>query len=178
MVVLITVYLNYLKKLLKSKNQFFQDQVNKRNGNLNKGIPFGFQFLYQNIPIKVYILGGSFILEAQYALSENPSVLIIKQYPLNRFLNYSPGKKRVLFNSPFDQAYSIQGKDEAWICNVFSAIIQENMLKSNIGRLSIKREILRAQFSVLRLKDIEKINHSIDVCLEVLDSIMESDNKR
>ncbi len=178
MVVLITVYLNYLKKLLKSQNQFFQDQVNKRNGNLNKGIPFGFQFLYQNIPIKVYILSGSFILEAQYALSENPSVLIIKQYSLSRFLNYSPGKKRVLFNSPFDQAYSIQGKDEAWICNVFSAIIQENMLKSNIGRLSIKREILTAQFRVLRLKDIEKLDHSIDVCLEILDSILESDNKR
>ncbi len=178
LVVLITVYLNYLKKLLKSQNQFFQDQVNKRNGNLNKGIPFGFQFLYQNIPIKVYILSGSFILEAQYALSENPSVLIIKQYPLSRFLNYSPGKKRVLFNSPFDQAYSIQGKDEAWICNVFSAIIQENMLKSNIGRLSIKREILTAQFRVLRLKDIEKLDHSIDVCLEILDSILESDNKR
>jgi len=178
LVVLITVYLNYFKKLLKSQNQFFQDQVNKRNGNLSKGVPLGFQFLYQNIPIKVYILGGSFILEAQYALSENPSVLIIKQYPLSRFLNYSPGKKRVLFNSPFDQAYSIQGKDEAWICNVFSEQIQENMLKSNIGRLSIKREILKAQFGVLRLKDIEKIDHSIDVCLEVLDSILESDNKR
>ena len=177
LVVLITVYLNYLKKLLKSQNQFFQDQVNKRNGNLSKGVPLGFQFLYQNIPIKVYILGGSFILEAQYALSENPSVLIIKQYPLSRFLNYSPGKKRVLFNSPFDQAYSIQGKDEAWICNVFSEIIQEKMLKSNIGRLSIKRKILRVQFVVLRLKDIEKIDHSIDVCLEVLDSILESDNK-
>ncbi len=178
MVVLITVYLNYLKKLLKSQNQFFQDQVKKRNGNINKGIPFGFQFLYQNIPIKVYILSGSFILEAQYALSENPSVLIIKQYPFSRFLNYSPGKKRVLFNSPFDQGYSIQGKDEAWICNVFSAIIQENMLKSNIGRLSIKREILTAQFRVLRLKDIEKLDHLIDVCLEILDSILESDNKR
>ncbi|MEE9215342.1 MAG: hypothetical protein V3U54_11225, partial [Thermodesulfobacteriota bacterium] len=62
--------------------------------------------------------------------------------------------------------------------NVFSEKIQENMLKSNIGRLSIKREILKAQFGVLRIKDIEKIDHSIDVCLEVLDSILKSDNKR
>ena len=178
LIALITVFINYFKKLLKSQNQFFQDQVNKRNGNLSKGVPLGFQFLYKNIPIKVYILGGSFILEAQYALSENPSVLIIKRYPLSRFLNYSPGKKRVLFNLLFDQAYSIQGKDEAWICNVFSKQIQQNMLKSNIVRLSIKRKILKAQFGVLRLKDIEKMDHSIDVCLEVLDSILESDIKR
>ncbi len=60
----------------------------------------------------------------------------------------------------------------------FSEQIQQNMLKSNIGRLSIKREILRVQFVILRLKDMEKMDHSIDVCLEVLDSIMESDNKR
>ena len=178
LIALITVFINYFKKLLKSQNQFFQDQVKKRNGNLSKGVPFGFQFLYLDIPIKVYVLSGSFILEAQYAMSENPSVLIIKQYPLSRFFNYSPGKKRVLFNSPFDQGYSIQGKDEAWISNVFSEKIQENMLKSNIGRLSIKREILKAQFGVLRIKDIEKIDHSIDVCLEVLDSILKSDNKR
>ncbi|MEE9118422.1 MAG: hypothetical protein V3U02_07500 [Calditrichia bacterium] len=178
LIALITVFINYFKKLLKSQNQFFQDQVKKRNGNLSKGVPFGFQFLYLDIPIKVYVLSGSFILEAQYAMSENPSVLIIKQYPLSRFFNYSPGKKRVLFNSPFDQGYSIQGKDEAWISNVFSEKIQENMLKSNIGRLSIKREILIAQFGVLRIKDIEKIDHSIDVCLEVLDSILKSDNKR
>ena len=52
------------------------------------------------------------------------------------------------------------------------------MLKSNIGRLSIKRKILRAQFGVLKLKDIEKIDHSIDICLEVLDRILESDNKK
>ncbi len=64
------------------------------------------------------------------------------------------------------------------MCNVFSEQIQQNMLKSNIGRLSIKREILRVQFVVLRLKDMEKINHSIDVCLEVFSSILESDNKR
>jgi len=178
LIAFIAVFINYFKKTLKSQNQFFQDQVKKRNGNLNKGLPFGFQFLYQNIPIKVYILSGRFILEAQYALNENPSMLIIKQYPLSRFLNYSLGKKRVLFNSPFDQGYSIQGKDEAWISNVFSQRIQENMLKSNIGRLSIKRKRLRAQFGVLRLKDMEKIDHSIDVCLEVLDSILESDNKR
>ena len=178
LIAFIAVFINYFKKTLKSQNQFFQDQVKKRNGNLNKGLPFGFQFLYQKIPIKVYILSGRFILEAQYALSENPSMLIIKQYPLSRFFNYSPGKKRVLFNSSFDQGYSIQGKDEAWISNVFSEKIQENMLKSNIGRLSIKRKILKAQFRVLRLKDIEKIDHSIDVCLEVLDSILESDNKR
>ena len=178
LIALITVFINYFKKLLKSQNQFFQDQVKKRNGNLSKGVPFGFQFLYLDIPIKVYVLSGSFILEAQYAMSENPSVLIIKQYPLSRFFNYSPGKKRVLFNPSFDQGYSIQGKDEAWISNVFSEKIQENMLKSNIGRLSIKREILKAQFGVLRIKDIEKIDHSIDVCLEVLDSILKSDNKR
>jgi hypothetical protein len=179
LIAFITVYLNYFKKILKSQNQFFQDQVKKRNGNLNKGVPFGFQFLYQDIPIKVYVLSGSFHLVAQYALRENPSVLILKQYPypLLRFLNYSPGKKRVLFNSPFDKGYSIQGKDEAWIFNVFSEKIQENMLKSNIGRLSIKRKILRVQFGILRLKDIEKIDHSIDVCLEVLDRILESDNK-
>ena len=79
---------------------------------------------------------------------------------------------------PLIKYNSIQGKDKAWMCNVFSEQIQQNMLKSNIVRLSIKRKILKAQFGVLRIKDIEKIDHSIDVCLEVLDSILESDIKR
>jgi len=181
--ILIPLYILGIKfrnKSLKISNQFFQAQVNKRNGTLNKGISLGvnfqpgFNFQHQKFSIKVYMVARGIILEVQFTLNNEPALLMGKVIPSLGFLFYSPGKKKILFNSPFDQGYTTQGKEEEWIRNIFSDKIQDGMLKSNIGRLSINKNKLTAQFRVLKLKDIGEIDQSIDVCLEIIDRIAES----
>jgi len=173
---IVSVYYRYIQKTIKLQNQFFNNQVKKRSGQLNKTVPFGFTFTHQNLSVKVYIL-KVFVLEVNCAHNNDASLLMVNKYPsvkIPHWLMYSPGKKGIFLNPSFDQRYFTQGKDETWIRNVFSESVQESMLKSIIGRISIKNSKLTVQFRVITLKDILKIDQSIDTCLMILDNILKS----
>jgi hypothetical protein len=157
------------------KSRRFFDALATHHGGRAMRFPVGAVFRLDGlIDVKMYILQGNILYRARVDLPVDPGIVVTRKFRALKILEKLtsvPGRTRYRFESPVDEQYAFQARDEAVLRDIFAPDLLDRMMtEGRVTRIEVKRNRFRGALMAITFsqKEVEKVFQSVEVLNDVL----------
>jgi hypothetical protein len=162
-----------IRQVEKSRRLF--DALATHHGGRAMRFPVGATFRLDGlIDVKMYILQGNILYRARVDLPVDPGIVVTRKFRALKILEKLtsvPGRTRYRFESPVDEQYAFQARDEAVLRDIFAPDLLDRMMtEGRVTRIEVKRNRFRGALMAITFsqKEVEKVFQSVEVLNDVL----------
>jgi hypothetical protein len=166
------------------KSRLFFDALATHHGGRAMRFPVGAVFRLDGlIDVKMFILQGNILYRARVDLPVDPGIVVTRKFRALKMLaklNSVPGRTRYRFDSPVDDQYTFQARDEAMLREIFVPDVLDRMTaEGRVTRIEVKRKRFRGSLMAITLsqQEVEKAFQSVEILNDVLRRVNQLSSK-
>jgi hypothetical protein len=157
------------------KSRRFFDALATHHGGHAMRFPVGAVFRLDGlIDVKMYVLQGNILYRARVDLPVDPGIVVTRKFRALKILDKltsAPGRTRYRFESPVDEQYTFQARDEAVLREIFAPNLLDRMTtEGRVTRIEVKRNRFRGSLMAITFsqKEVERAFQSVEILNDVL----------